>query len=259
MSIASEIQRLKRAKLDIKQSLDEKGIEVGDARISDYGQIIDEASIGSGIEIDRYLKTVRFTSLNMFGKSEAVLNLDSITGSLVNLFQIVDEKSQNTMVEHLTINCPAVLTTINQMLYCQHPYTDNTLKRLTLNVNTQNCTNYLNAFTQLQALEIIDGSPLDFSSVTSANNTNAFPNCISLKEVRFVPNSIKVSIKFANSNLLSTNTTQSIIDGLATVDTAQTLTLHKDVKILQSQVDSANAKGWTIAGGTVVSEEEYYG
>ena len=92
----------------------------------------------------------------------------------------------------------------------------------------------------------------------TASNTNAFPSCVSLKEVRFVPNSIKVSIKFANSNLLSTDTIQSIIDGLATVSTAQTLTLHNKLKILQSQVDSANAKGWTVAGGTVVSEEEYY-
>ena len=41
--------------------------------------------------------------------------------------------------------------------------------------------------------------------------------------------------------------------------TTKTLTLHANHKILQSQVDSANAKGWTVAGGTVVSEEEYYG
>ena len=41
--------------------------------------------------------------------------------------------------------------------------------------------------------------------------------------------------------------------------TTKTLTLHANQQILQSQVDSANAIGWTIAGGTVVSEEEYYG
>ena len=50
----------------------------------------------------------------------------------------------------------------------------------------------------------------------------------------------------------------SIINGLAVVETTRTLTLPTNLKILQSQVDSANAKGWTIAGGKVVSEEEYY-
>ena len=78
-------------------------------------------------------------------------------------------------------------------------------------------------------------------------------------EIRFKENTIGVSISFAWTRPLSAESIQSIIDGLATVETAQTLTLHANVKILQSQVDSANAKGWTVAGGTVVSEEEYYG
>lgn len=39
--------------------------------------------------------------------------------------------------------------------------------------------------------------------------------------------------------------------------TTKTFTLNTNHKMLQSQVDSANAKGWTVAGGTVVTEEEY--
>ena len=145
------------------------------------------------------------------------------------------------------------------MVYCQYPYTDSTLKKLTLNIDLSKCTNANNAFTQLRALEVIDGTPIDFSSISNATNTGAFQQVPSLREVRFVANSIKYSIKFLQSDKLSTDTIQSIIDGLATVDTAQTVTLHANVKILQSQVDSANAKGWTVAGGTVVSEGEYYG
>lgn len=98
---------------------------------------------------------------------------------------------------------------------------------------------------------------LDFTNATQLNG--AFNICYELKEVRFKENSIFVSISLANSSKLSTASVQSIFDGLATVEIAQTITLHKDVKILQAQVDSANAKGWTVAGGTVVSEEEYYG
>ncbi len=91
------------------------------------------------------------------------------------------------------------------------------------------------------------------------NATNSFNNCKALKNIRFVPNTTKVSIAFAQSSKLTTESVQSIFDGLATVTTAQTLTLNANTKILQSQVDAANAKGWTVAGGTIVSEDEYYG
>lgn len=257
MSIANEIQRIQSAKANIKSAIEEKGVTVGDGTIDTYAEKIGEISAGGGIELDRYLKTATFTSLNMFGTKEAVFNFDSIV-DIASLFYCDTEEKRNNTVEHLTINCPTLIKSVQQMLYCQYPYTDLTLKRLTLNVDTQNCTNYKNAFTHQRALEVIDGKPLDYSSVT-ASNINGFSNCIALVEVRFVANSIKYSISFVNCSKLSTDTRQSIFDGLATVDTAQTLTLHNDVKILQSQVDSANAKGWTIAGGTVVSEEEYYG
>lgn len=97
--------------------------------------------------------------------------------------------------------------------------------------------------------------PFDLSNVT---NTNKAFQCDKLKDVCFVEECIKVSITFTSA-VLSADSKQSIFDGLATVETAQTLTLHQNAKTLQSQVDSANAKGWTVAGGTVVSEEEYYG
>ncbi len=222
---------------------------------------LDETSSGSGdyeqgyedgknsvVSFDRYLKTATFTSLNMFDTSEAVLNFDSI-GSLGNLFYCDSEEERNTTVEHLTINCPTLVTTISQMLYCQYPYTDLTLKRLTLNVDTQNCSNYKNAFTHQRALEIIDGKPLDYSSVT-ASNINGFYNCVALVEVRFVANSIKYSISFANCSELSAETIQSIIDGLAdlTGGTAQTLTLHATVggKLTDTQKATITAKNWTL-------------
>ena len=87
---------------------------------------------------------------------------------------------------------------------------------------------------------------------------NAFLSCTRLKEVRF-EGEITKSISFKSCSELSTTSRESIFNALATVETTQTLTLNNQVKILQSQVDSANAKGWTVAGGTVVSEEEYYG
>ena len=224
-----------------------------------YDKGYSDGSKNSGVDNLRYVKGCTFPNLNVFGKSEVELNFDNIQ-DFTNLFQAGTAANQNTTLEHLTINTPNLIKSMQQMLYCHISLApDYTLKSVTLNFDTQNCTNYANAFTAQRALEIIGGQPLNYSSVTNANYVNAFANCNSLVEVRFVPNTIKLSISFTNCSNLSNETKQSIFDGLATVETAQTLTLHANLKILQSQVDSANAKGWNVAGGTVVSEEEYYG
>ena len=256
MSIATEIQRLQSAKADIKSAIEQKGVTVGDGTIDTYAEKIAEIS-GGGVEFDRYIKgSPQFTTLNMFKTSEAVLNLDNAT-SLVSLFNVSGEVDKNTTVEHLTINTKNAVAGINQMFQCPTNAVDMKLKHITFNTIFDSCARTNNAFTNLRALEIIDGTPFNLSATTLMSNM--FSYCNELKEVRFVENSISMSITFQWCDKLSTDTIQSIIDGLATVDTAQTLTLHNDVKILQSQVDSANAKGWTVAGGTVVSEEEYYG
>lgn len=118
--------------------------------------------------------------------------------------------------------------------------------------NVSNCSYCFNGCILLETIQ----EPLNFSKVTT--NAGCFQKCNSLINIKFVPETIKISITIP-SPVLSAESIQSIFDGLATVSTAQTLTLNANLKILQSQVDSANAKGWTVAGGTVVSEEEYYG
>lgn len=129
-------------------------------------------------------------------------------------------------------------------------------KIITLNNTSKNKT-FNATFNLCRALETINGL-LDFSSATAINDT-VFNDCVALKNMTVAPNSIGKSITFYSCRALSPESTQSIFDGLAIVTTAQTLTLPPNLKILQSQVDSANEKGWTVAGGTVVSEEEYYG
>lgn len=159
------------------------------------------------------------------------------------------------------------------------------LKKVDCYINSGNCGDFNTAFGNCKQLEYIKGinlakatytnglfrdcivlktigEPLDllyFSENTAESRISMFYNSVALENVRIVPESIKKCFICAHTSVLTAESIQSIFDGLATVETAQTLTLHKDAKILQSQVDSANAKGWTIAGGTVVSEEEYYG
>jgi hypothetical protein len=89
-----------------------------------------------------------------------------------------------------------------------------------------------------------------FDLSQSTDNAGMFSSANSLENVAFAPLSIKASISFANSLSLSTNSIQSIVDGLAdlTGSTAQTLTLHATVgaKLTQTQKDTIAAKNWTV-------------
>lgn len=272
MSIANEILRLQTAKADIKTAIENKGVTVGDGTIDTYAEKINEISGGEGdyeqgfedgknsvVNFGEYSTVIKFNDLNLFGRKEVTLNLNNVKSlaELIRKLSAANGGVPNTTVEHITINCPNKITGMNYFIGGENTLRESTLKHLTLNVDTQNVTSWSYCFRFADALEIIDGTPLDFSSAT--NVSNVFAGCYALKEVRFAPNCLKLSTALSYSNLLSTESRQSIFDGLTTVETAQTLTLHSNLKILQSQVDSANAKGWTVAGGKVVSEEEYYG
>ncbi|MBQ8793799.1 MAG: hypothetical protein IJZ63_03525 [Clostridia bacterium] len=214
----------------------------------DYEQGYEDGK-NSVVDNLRYVEQCSFQSLNVFGKAEVELNFDNMIG-FTNLFQVTDKSYTNTTVEHLTINCQNNISSIQQILYCHSMASDYTLKRVTLNFDTQNCTNFANAFTCQRALEVINGQPLNYSAVTNANYMNGFSNCGALVEVRIASNTIKLSISFANCSLLSTDTIQSIIDGLAdlTGGTAQTLTLHATVgaKLTETQKATITAKNWTL-------------
>ena len=103
------------------------------------------------------------------------------------------------------------------------------------------------AFNGLGGLKAILGE-LD-TSASSYNST--FYRCAALETVRFKAGVIKYNLSFAESPNLTTETIQSIIDGLAdlTGGTAQTLTLHADVgaKLTDAQKAAASAKNWTLA------------
>ena len=86
--------------------------------------------------------------------------------------------------------------------------------------------------------------PLDISQVTQTLNAFA---CDNLTEIRFVSGTIKVNIDFSRCAKLSAQSIQSIIDGLATVTTAQTLTLNSTIVLTDAQKASITTKGWTLA------------
>lgn len=112
-------------------------------------------------------------------------------------------------------------------------------------INCEKVTSLAGAF-KSSALVTIE-EPLNVQNVTTFGFT--FFSCRSLTDIRFVEETIHYSIEFTQSKKLSTESIQSIIDGLATVETAQTLTLHADVKakLTQTQLDTITGKNWNLA------------
>lgn len=78
------------------------------------------------------------------------------------------------------------------------------------------------------------------------NTARMFDDCPLLEEVRFSENSIKLATTFVKSSNLSADTIQSIIDGLATVTTAETLTLNSNIVLTDEQKSTIETKGWTL-------------
>ena len=85
---------------------------------------------------------------------------------------------------------------------------------------------------------------------TTTNWTLWFESCVKLREVRFKANSIKGNFTISKSPLLSAESVQSIVDGLADVTggTSYKLTLHTDVKskLTEEQLAAIAAKNWTM-------------
>ena len=103
-------------------------------------------------------------------------------------------------------------------------------------------------FSNCTKLKEIKGT-LDVSKVSSF--VTPFNGCTVLEEVRFLEGNIFKSIAFNSSSLLSDESIQSIIDGLAdlTDSDTQTLMLHATVKakLTEEQIATITSKNWTLA------------
>lgn len=263
MSIATEIQRLKTAKSDLKTAIEEKDVEVGNGLIDTYADKVREISGGGGgsyeqgyengyedgknsvVPLDRCASSIQFNNLNLFGKEEVTVNLDNTT-TLANLFNTTNVDNENTVVKHLTINCPNPVTSINFVVRAANK--DEKLEHITFNVDISKVITTSYTFYRLYALKVIDGIPLDFSSATTISN-GTFSSCPVLEDVRVVKESIKTNITVPLPSA-SDETVQSFIDGLAnlTDSNTRTITFHATVgaKLTEEQKATITAKNWTL-------------
>lgn len=106
-------------------------------------------------------------------------------------------------------------------------------------------SNIAGAFFVCKNLKSVFGK-LDVKNCTSF--ANFVKGCGALEDIDFVEESIKADISFAQSPLLSDTSIQSIIDGLATVETQHTITFHADVKakLTEEQKATISAKNWVL-------------
>lgn len=232
-ALSSEVYKL-RSQLDSKY---QEGYNQGYA---------DGQAQGGGDDYLQYATTATFTNLNLFEKSEVELNIPLIQ----KYASMIVDGVINTTVEHLTIN-GSNNGTITTALAGFAPTTstkDTTLKRITFNCDFSKCTRFEGLVSNRNALKIIDGTPIDFSSATGIGNFNSGNYC--LEEIRIAELSIKVPISFANSGHLSDESIQSIINGLAdlTGTTSQTLTFHNIVgaRVTEEQKATITSKNWAL-------------
>ena len=205
------------------------------------------------------------TSLTKIGNINALLvtGLSNIFNGCTNLTTIgVLSIPKVQTFNNLFYNCK-VLESIEQFnvssatslasLFAQN----NNLKSVNFVNSTSKVTNFSGLFAGKTVLETVKG--LDLSSAT--NLASMFASCSNLKNITFVENSIKINFNLGSSSLLSDESIQSLINGLATVETAQNLTIHSDVatKLTNEQKAIISSKNWNIvipSGGEVKSQLE---
>lgn len=165
--------------------------------------------------------------------SSLSVRLPDSNGVLTDMFRLV------TGLDTLTLTLPPEQSCkLNYFAY------SSSLRLLQLPAGIK-ASSFIDFANRCSALEEISGV-IDLSESTS--NEGCFSSCPLLREVRFRPESIFLSISFKQSKVLSAQTVQSIVEGLATVQQTQTLTLHENVKAALTQEQRAviTARNWLL-------------
>ena len=190
----------------------------------------------SGVDLWAYIENAPIFSADIQEITEDItLHLERATG-LGNLFDLKVLNMRKITV-YLSDKCTN--------LYRAFGRAGGAIQIIEIIGDTSSVTRYGYTFAARPNLEQIIGV-LDFTSATETGGT--FVGCSSLREVRFNESTLSKSTSLESSPLLSDESIQSIIDGLAdlTGQTAQTLTLHEDVVLTEEQKATITLKNWIL-------------
>jgi hypothetical protein len=87
---------------------------------------------------------------------------------------------------------------------------------------------------------------IDLSRISAG--IGAFTDCYALEEIRFKPNTLKLTFPMTDSPLLSNESLQSLVDSLVQTSTSQTLYLHPTAasNLTEDQIIQITNKNWTV-------------
>lgn len=225
---------------DIANAIREKNGTESTYKTSEMGNAIRSIqSGGNGLNLIEYVQTWNQLFQSVIFKENTEININSkvsIQNNISNMFV----STRN--VEKVKLSA----SFISQPITLNYAFNNTDIEELDISGLDMKVLNAYTAFSASNKLKKIIGV-FDFSN--ALNVSNMFSGTPSLEEVRFVQETLKLSTSFKDSSLLSADSIQSIIDGLATVENSQTLTLHADVKakLTEEQLTTITSKNWTLA------------
>ena len=206
-----------------------------DGKTYNYGVGYFELNIGD-------LKSVRLDSLFANKRISTITHLGIDTRRVTGMNAMFQNCSSLTSLDVSGFNAQNV-TGMNAMFW-------NCSSLTSLDVSgfdTQNVTNMSAMFGSCGSLLTLNlGDKFDASKVS--NVANMFQNCPSLKTITGCIKNLRISLNLSSCPL-DHDSALRIINGLATVTTAQTLTLSSTTKSTLSATEKAVLinKGWTLA------------
>ena len=270
MSIQTQIDRISESVSAALTALTEKGVTVPDGtKVDGLAALISAIESGGGgtaiSEVDQWLidfwhQRTRFAYAFYYQSSiENIPLIDTSNGtdfsymfyscpSLTTIPQL--DVSNGTVFSYMFGSC-SKLTTIPQLDVSNGSSFDSMFRNCSSlttihQLDVSNGRNFSNMFQSCSKLTTIP--QLDVSNGSSFGNM--FNYCSSLTTISFAEGCIKRAISFAQSSLLSGESVQSIIDGLAdlTGGPYQKVTFHSDIvdKLTDEQKQQVTDKNWTI-------------
>ena len=247
--IAERTEKLEAIKDSSNATVAAKGGTPAD-NLSGLPAAIESIPSGSVNYLD-YCQNAQFASLNLFGSKKVEIYLPN-GRSLNNMFTpsyktwAEYKAAANTTVEELIIHCPNKITGIQQIFQMHTAMTDYKLKKITFDVDFSETTHFYYAFKGLNALEVIDGTPMYLGAVTG-DLTNFWTSGENLREIRFAGKFARNWSFGSSPKKLSKDSIQNIMSCLSDDATGKTLTIPVAAVNSAFETSKGTADGSTSA------------